>query len=152
MTPAQPHPLRYRNKGTNEIFTDIGEMVLDAQKRYKILNNLVYCDIECVIQDPETPSEYFILDECGNWAYFPSKCYEVLDDNSHSASSDVLEQCETCYLKGTRACAYHGYPSDTIPKSCRYKVGVDAQFALDNLAGTFIIKNLRQQTKEREQE
>ena len=62
----------------------------------------------------------------------------------------VLVQCETCFLKGTRACMYHGYPDDTIPKSCRYKVGVNAQFALDNLAGTFVIKNLRQQG-EREQ-
>jgi hypothetical protein len=69
-------------------------------------------------------------------------------NRQYSASSDVLEQCETCYFKGTRACAYHGYPTDVIGKFCRYKVGVDAQFALDNLAGTFIIKNLRQQTKE----
>ena len=95
MTPAkQPHPLRYRNKGTEEVFTDIGEMVLDAQKRYKILNDLVYCDIECVIQDPESPEEYFILDECGNWAYFPSKCYEVINDSSVNISDKVLDELE----------------------------------------------------------
>jgi hypothetical protein len=70
---------------------------------------------------------------------------------SHSSAKGadaVLEECKTCHLKGTRACAYHGYPDDTIPKSCRYKVGVDAQFALDNLKGTFIIKNLKQQERE----
>jgi len=63
----------------------------------------------------------------------------------HSAAGEtVLVQCATCFLKGTRACMYHGYPYDTIPKSCEYKVGVNAQFALDNLAGTFIIKGLRE--------
>ena len=79
----------YRNKGTNEIFSDIGEMVLDAQKRYKILTNLVYCDIECVLQDPENSEEYFILDECGNWEYFPTKCYEVVHSRPHPPAPEL---------------------------------------------------------------
>ena len=70
--------------------------------------------------------------------------------HSSAAGEAVLVQCETCFLKGTRACMYHGYPDDTIPKSCEYKVGVNAQFALDNLAGTFIIKDLRSQQQERD--
>ena len=68
-----------------------------------------------------------------------------------TSAEKVLDECGTCYLKGTRACNYyHGYPN--IPPSCEYKVGIYAQFALDNLAGTFIIKNLRLAEKgEREQ-
>ena len=95
--------------------------------------------------------EYRIFKNEKFFAMFDSRADAdvVMVKMTTSASSDkVLEQCETCYFKGTRACHNHGYPSDTIPKSCAYKVGVDAQFALNNLAGTFIIKNLRQQTKE----
>lgn len=69
---------KYLNKGTNEMFSDIGDMVLDAQKRYAILQKLVYCDIECVIKNPDSPGEYYILDECGNWEYFPSNYYEII--------------------------------------------------------------------------
>jgi len=108
-------------------------------------------------QAPHT-CEYLVLQCSGNSDCCPkSKDRLITDDGcictSHSSANGdaVLEQCETCYFKGTRACHYHGYPDDVIEKSCRYKVGIDAQFALNNLAGTFIIKNLRQQTKEREQ-
>ena len=34
-----------------------------------------------------------------------------------------LEQCDNCIRKGLRDCMYHGYPEDTIPKSCAYKIG-----------------------------
>jgi hypothetical protein len=37
--------------------------------------------------------------------------------------SDVLEQCENCIRKGLRECMYHGYPDNTIPASCSYKIG-----------------------------
>lgn len=70
--------MKILNKGTNEVFTDFGDFVLDAQKRYKLMDNLVYCDIECMLGDPESKGEYYILDECGNWAYFPSEYYEVM--------------------------------------------------------------------------
>ena len=95
-----------------------------------------------------------LLDDVQN-GYLENLCGEdktvvrtisIIGCASHSAASSdkVLKECKTCLLEGTRACMYHGYPDNTIPKSCRCKVGIDAQFALDNLKGTFIIKNLRQ--------
>lgn len=32
-------------------------------------DRLTYCDIECLLTDGET---WYMLDECGNWAYLPS--------------------------------------------------------------------------------
>ena len=92
----------------------------------------------------EGEQELIFIDKC----HVSEECGLCCHSSVGKSSQDVLEQCETCYLKGTRACQYHGYPDNVIEKSCRYKVGIDAQFALNNLAGTFIIKNLR--TKERE--
>ena len=54
--------MKVRNKETGEVFTDTGSFVLDAQKRYKRMDNLVYCDIECTIKDPEDESQYYVLD------------------------------------------------------------------------------------------
>lgn len=67
----------FRNKGTNEVFKDASSMVLDAQKRYKELMDLTYCDIECVVKEPDE-SCWLILDECGNWNYFPDDQYEII--------------------------------------------------------------------------
>lgn len=33
------------------------------------------------------------------------------------------QQCDNCIRKGLRDCMYHGYPEDTIPESCAYKIG-----------------------------
>lgn len=72
--------MRIRNKGTGEIFTSLSSFALDAQKRYALMDNLVYCDVECMLKDPDPTDEtsYYVLDECGNWAYFPSDLYEVI--------------------------------------------------------------------------
>ena len=43
----------------------LSQLCLDAG----LNNNLVYCDIECLLKDGET---WYMLDECGNWAYLPS--------------------------------------------------------------------------------
>jgi ferredoxin-like protein FixX len=48
-------------------------------------------------------------------------------------SAEKLIECKTCILVGTRACMHHGYPDDNIPKSCQYKIGTDAEEALENL-------------------
>jgi hypothetical protein len=37
-----------------------------------------------------------------------------------------LNQCGNCIRKGLRDCMYHGYPEDTIPPSCSYKIGNEA--------------------------
>ena len=34
-----------------------------------------------------------------------------------------VEQCDNCVRNGLRECMYHGYPEDTIPESCAYKIG-----------------------------
>ena len=69
--------IRIQNKGTNEIFNQLDRFVLDAQKRYKILENLTWCDMECILKGKD--GTVYLLDECGNWAYFPDKCYEILE-------------------------------------------------------------------------
>ena len=38
-----------------------------------LANTLVYTDIECLLTDGET---WYMLDECGNWAYLPER-YKV---------------------------------------------------------------------------
>jgi hypothetical protein len=50
----------------------------------------------------------------------------------------IMNQCNNCRLKDTRACTYHGYPESTIPESCNYKIGNAAEESLCNLTGTFI--------------
>ena len=40
-----------------------------------------------------------------------------------------LTQCNTCMFDGKRECMYHGYPDDTIPQSCEYKIGKHAVIA-----------------------
>lgn len=69
--------MRITNKETGEVFTQLDRFVLDAQKRYKILTNLTYCDIEGILKG-ESEGDLYVLDECGNWEYFPSKYYEFL--------------------------------------------------------------------------
>ena len=31
-------------------------------------------------------------------------------------------QCEDCLLNGLRLCMYHGYPGETIPPICDYRI------------------------------
>ena len=40
-----------------------------------------------------------------------------------------LTQCNTCMFDGKRGCMYHGYPDETIPTSCEYKIGKHAVIA-----------------------
>ena len=42
-------------------------------------------------------------------------------------------QCKTCKFKDKRACMYHGYPNETMPPSCEYKIGVSAEEAQCNI-------------------
>jgi len=34
-----------------------------------------------------------------------------------------MNQCDNCVRNGLRECMYHGYPENTIPESCAYKIG-----------------------------
>jgi len=45
--------------------TDLQQLCIDAG----LSDRLTYCDIECLLMDGET---WYMLDECGNWAYLPS--------------------------------------------------------------------------------
>jgi len=51
--------------------TDLQQLCLDAG----LSDQLTYCDIECLLTDGET---WYMLDECGNWAYLPA-WYKVED-------------------------------------------------------------------------
>lgn len=66
------------NKGTNEVFDNLQDFVLDAQKRYDFCKDLIYCDMECALRHPEDGTIY-LLDECGNWNYFPSDHYDFVE-------------------------------------------------------------------------
>jgi hypothetical protein len=48
---------------------------------------------------------------------------ELLDIIENSHKQIRTKQCENCIRKGLRECMYHGYPEETIPKSCAYKIG-----------------------------
>lgn len=43
----------------------LSDLCIDAG----LSNELTYCDIECLLTDGEI---WYMLDECGNWAYLPS--------------------------------------------------------------------------------
>jgi hypothetical protein len=66
--------MKITNKRTNEVFNNLQDFVLDAQKRYNLCNNLIYCDMECALKEPDGEGVY-LLDECGNWSYLPSEYY-----------------------------------------------------------------------------
>jgi hypothetical protein len=56
-------------------------------------------------------------------------CHTRVNGGECPAKLRVLrrtKQCETCIRNGLRDCMYHGYPYDTIPVSCEYKIGVAA--------------------------
>ena len=49
--------------------------------------------------------------------------------STHPAPSEQESrtiQCKNCIRDGLRDCMYHGYPEDTIPRSCAYKIGNEA--------------------------
>jgi hypothetical protein len=45
-----------------------------ALEIYKAGQVIIYCDIEGIA---EINGTYYILDECGNWAYIDNKIYQV---------------------------------------------------------------------------
>jgi len=47
-----------------------------ALEMYKAGSNIIYCDIECVLQE-KTDGTVYILDECGNWAYLDMEKYRI---------------------------------------------------------------------------
>lgn len=50
-------------------------------------------------------------------------CEECLNAVKDGQDKVHTKQCENCIRKGLRDCMYHGYPDDTIPISCSYKIG-----------------------------
>lgn len=55
----------WTEENTNHAWND---MCLDMQRSGAGMN-LIWCDIECILQGPE--GNWYMLDECGNWAYIP---------------------------------------------------------------------------------
>jgi hypothetical protein len=57
--------------------------------------------------------------------YRITMCFEELDlmIEIRSRQDARLKQCENCVRKESRDCMYHGYPEETIPISCAYKIG-----------------------------
>jgi hypothetical protein len=56
-------------------------------------------------------------------------CKECLQDTRTRPHTPAPEQCETCIFDGRRECISHGYPEETIPSSCQYKIGTLAVVA-----------------------
>ena len=72
-------------------------------------------------------TEYIITEE--EWL----RVYHVLPEMAHDIHSRPYNpqaeremQCKTCIRNGLRECMYHGYPEDTIPFACSYKIGNNA--------------------------
>jgi hypothetical protein len=61
------------NTLSGEQYTDVYDPNLNGLQQLCIdaglSDRLTYCDIECLLTDGET---WYMLDECGNWAYLPS--------------------------------------------------------------------------------
>jgi hypothetical protein len=55
---------------TGKILTET-EMALQM---YKEGQHIIYCDIEGIA---EIDGTYYLLDECGNWAYIDTEKYEI---------------------------------------------------------------------------
>jgi hypothetical protein len=45
-----------------------------ALKMYKAGQHIIYCDIEGIA---EIDGEFYLLDECGNWAYIDTEKYKI---------------------------------------------------------------------------
>jgi len=122
-------PSSFRNKGTKEIFKDAGSMVLDAQKRYGICLNLVYCDIECVVKDLDGDC-WYILDECSNWDYFPHNEYEIIFTGEPTPErSQRLPPCPKCGAWTFSANIDAGYSLLCSNDACKWQQKIVAQGA-----------------------
>ncbi len=64
-TPKPKHHLITDTLTGKQYTTDLQQLCIDAG----LSDRLTYCDIECLLTDGET---WYVLDECGNWAYLPS--------------------------------------------------------------------------------
>ena len=63
--------LKVTNTETGQVFNgeqNLEQLCFDAE----LDKELVYCDIEGLVQGV-TDGTWYMLDECGNWAYMPSK-------------------------------------------------------------------------------
>ena len=67
---------RIKDKKTEKIMT-LSEFALHYIKENQD-SGLVYCDIESVYEDVESPGDYIIADECGRHEYINKERYEVL--------------------------------------------------------------------------
>jgi hypothetical protein len=65
------HHLITNTRTGKQYTTDLQQLCIDAG----LSDRLTYRDIECLLADGET---WYMLDECGNWAYLPS-VYKVED-------------------------------------------------------------------------
>jgi len=68
-----------------------------------------------------------ILDEIAFLHYYQDRC-EIVKNIKKNSQFCPATQCKTCIHTEKRTCMYHGYPEDTIPGSCTYKIGSDARY------------------------
>lgn len=57
------------------------------------------------------------------------KCHKHADGYILGKNETKTTQCNSCMFDGKRECMYHGYPEETIPCSCEYKIGTYAVIA-----------------------
>ena len=77
---------------------------------------------------PEQP-HYLQCKECKSVIRIP-----IIPEHDATIASAAIQQerekakigqCENCWSNGRRECMYHGYPQDTIPRFCGYKLDMD---------------------------
>jgi hypothetical protein len=75
--------------------------------------------------------------ECVCWWYYEHKksgtaspCESEKCHHRFQFNDERTAQCKNCIRKRHRDCMYHGYPKDTIPKSCAYKIGDAAVYTV----------------------
>jgi hypothetical protein len=87
--------------------------------------------------NPSKPvADYYIDDRAVRFTSWPDVYTEIKHrEDNDPYYRDILhtKQCETCKFTELRKCMYHGYPKTEIPPSCKYKIGVYAEEAQENL-------------------
>jgi hypothetical protein len=79
------------------------------------------------------------LDEIVN-LHFYSDRDEIVKIVKKNSQFCPAMQCGTCIHAEKRTCMYHGYPEDSIPVSCEYKIGIFVQESMKNLEGIGLLK------------
>ena len=135
---AEPAPINYDNftiASTTDglvLWYDGDSFTLDSEMERQLIDYLKPKYNEALIQQGKCIS---CQDkDCDVWITADQTCWKSSKEHDAAIASAAIQQdrekakigqCENCWSNGRRECMYHGYPQDTIPRFCGYKLGMD---------------------------